>query len=155
MCKHGFGVKALKDMFDIPKDGKGSYMRKDKHFDRPSFERYVLDPLVEDLSKCRMIQLVANPDGSFYTKVKKGNRVLGYDFCWTITDRPSIGTASEMAEIKQEVEKNPEVLKVAKDIVNGKKKPAKERGSKKGLKNFELDGNIDADALTKAMLAKN
>jgi plasmid replication initiation protein len=65
MCKHGFGVKAIKDLFDIPKDGKGSYMRPDGHFNRPAFEKKVLDPLVEDLSKCKMIQLVANEDGSF------------------------------------------------------------------------------------------
>jgi hypothetical protein len=155
MCRHGFGVKALKELFDIPRDGKGAYMRKDGHFDRPSFERYVIDAVVEDLRTCKMIQLVANEDGSYYKKVKKGNRVLGYEFCWTVTDRPSIGTATEMAEVKQEVEKNPEVLKVAKDIVNGRKKPAKERTKKNKFNNYELNNNIDVDALEKALLAKN
>jgi hypothetical protein len=157
MCKHGFGVKAIKDLFDIPKDGKGSYMRPDGHFNRPAFEKKVLDPLVEDLSKCKMIQLVANEDGSFYKKVKKGNRVLGYDFCWTITDRPSIGTATEMAEVKQAFKENdPQKMKLMKDIITGEKKANQKKAkSKKGLKNFELDGNIDADALTKAMLNKN
>ena len=43
--QHGWGVKQFKEMFGIPKDGKGSYMRKDGHFDRPAFEKYVLQPL--------------------------------------------------------------------------------------------------------------
>ena len=121
----GFGIKALKELFDIPKDGKGSYMRKDGHFDRPAFERYVLDPLCEDLTKCKMINLLVQEDGKYYEKVKQGGRVLGYRFYWTISEHPQVATAAEVKEIEDSIQKNPEVMKVAKDIVNGQKKEKK------------------------------
>jgi hypothetical protein len=62
-----------------------------------------------------------------------------------------------MAEVKQAFKENdPQKMKLMKDIITGEKKANQKKAkSKKGLKNFELDGNIDADALTKAMLAKN
>ena len=60
---YGWGIKALKEMFDIPKEGKGSYMRAKGGFDRSNFEKYVIDPLCDDLAKCKMIQLVIQPDG--------------------------------------------------------------------------------------------
>ena len=40
--QHGWSTRKLKEMFNIPKDGKGSYMRQNGHFDRTSFERFVL-----------------------------------------------------------------------------------------------------------------
>lgn len=121
----GLGVKAIKEMFDIPKDGKGSYMRKDGHFDRPAFERYVIDPICEDLSKCKMISLVIQPDGKYYEKIKRGNRVDGYRFYWTYTSHPAVASAAEVKELQERVDKNPQVLKVAKDIVKGDKKQKK------------------------------
>ena len=74
--EHGWGVRQFKEMFGIPKDGKASYMRKDGHFDRPAFEKYVLQPLCEDLKNCKMIQLLMQPDGKYYEKVKIGDNVL-------------------------------------------------------------------------------
>ena len=119
----GLGVKALKEMFDIPKDGKGSYMRPNGGgFNRSEFEKKVIEPLCDDLRNCRMINLVVQPDGKLYEKVKRGNRVDGYRFYWTISEHPAVATAAEVKKAQQRVDRNPEVLKVVKDILNGDKK---------------------------------
>ena len=112
------GIRAIKEMFDIPETGKGSYMRGKDGFDRANFEKYVIDPLCEDLQKCRMINLIVQPDGKLYEKVKRGNRVAGYRFYWTFTAYPAVASAEEVKQIQE----RPEVLKVAKDILSGEKK---------------------------------
>ena len=134
------GVKALKDLFDIPKEGKGSYLNKDGHFARTHFEKYVIDPLCDDLKNCRMICLILQADGKAYEKVKKGNKVIAYRFYWTLTTHPAVATAAEVQQIQERVDKDPQVLKVAKDIVNGKPKPKKEK--KNTFSNF---GERDVD----------
>lgn len=136
MYSYGWGIKAFKEMFDIPKEGKGSYMREKGGFDRTNFERYVIDPLCEDLMKCKMIQLVIQPDGKPYVKVKSGNRVQGYQFYWTLSQRPAVAEAHEVKAIADRVDKEPQVLKVAKDIIKGEKKPKKDKG-KGSFYNFE------------------
>lgn len=130
----GLGVKVLKEMFGIPKDGKGSYMRKDGHFDRTGFERYVIDPLCEDLNQCKMIQLLMQPDGKLYEKIKSSGRVLGYRFYWTFSAHPAVATAAEVRELKLHGNEDPEVLKIAKDIAKGKKKP---KAKENNFHNFE------------------
>ena len=123
--QHGWSTRKLKEMFNIPKDGKGSYMRQNGHFDRTSFERYVIDPLCDDLKNCKMSNLVMQPDGKYYEKVKNGTRVDGYRFYWTFTSHPGVATAAEVHELQERVDKDPELLKVAKDIVKGEKKRKK------------------------------
>lgn len=130
------GIKALKEMFDIPKDGQGSYMREGNHFNRYEFERKVIDPLCNDLKKCKMINLVMQPDGRLYEKVKRGNRVFGYRFYWTFSAYPAVATASDVKQIQERVDKNPQVLKVAKDIVKGEAKP-KPKKPRNAFHNFE------------------
>lgn len=115
----GLGIKALKEMFGIPKDGKGSYMGSDGHFNRTNFEKQVIQPLCDDLSKTRMITLLLQPDGKYYEKVKAGNRVQGYRFFWTFSAYPAVASASEVKELQDKVDSNPVILKVAKDIVAG------------------------------------
>ena len=132
------GIKALKEMFDIPKE---AYMREKGGFDRSRFESRVILPLCADLQKCRMINLVIQPDGKPYEKVKQGNRVAGYRFFWTFTERPAVATASETAQIQERVDKNPQVLKVAKDLLAGEKKPSnhkKKHGFEANDYDFEL-----------------
>lgn len=133
----GLGVKQIKEMFDIPKEGEGSYMRKDGHFDRPAFEKRIIEPLCEDLKNCKMIQLIVQPDGKLYEKVKVGNRVQGYRFYWTYSAHPAVATASEVKELQDRVDKNPVVLKVAKDILKGEKKPKKKAKEETSFTNFE------------------
>lgn len=130
------GIRALKELFDIPKDGPGSYMREKSGFDRTQFEKRVIDPICDDLAKTQMIQLVVQPDGKYYEKLKHGNRVEGYRFNWYFTDRPRIANAPEMAEIRTEIEKNPEILKVSKDIIDGKRK---KQTRQQGQRNFSTE----------------
>ena len=130
----GLGIKALKEMFDIPKSGKGSYMREKSGFDRTNFEKRIIEPICEDLKKCKMIQLVVQSDGKYYEKVKSGNRVNGYRFYWTFSSHPAVASASEVKEIQDRVDKNPVVLKVAKDLAEGQKKS---KTQKDNLQNFD------------------
>ena len=148
---YGFGIKALKEMFGIPKDGEGSYMRKDGHFDRTAFEKYVIQPLCEDMKKCKMINIVMQPDGKPYEKVKKGNRVLGYRFYWTYSAHPAVAAAAEVKQLQERVDKNPQVLKVAKDIVKGEKKKTEKGNGKNGFNNFE-QREYDYEELEKQLL---
>lgn len=116
------GIRAIKEMFEIPETGKGSYMREKGGFDRANFEKYVIDPICEDLQKCRMINLIVQPDGKLYEKVKRGNRIAGYRFYWTFTAYPAVASAKEVKQIQERVDKDPQILKVAKDILKGEKK---------------------------------
>lgn len=158
--QYGWGVKQLKEMFDIPKDGKGSYMRKDGHFDRPAFEKYVIQPLCNDIQQCKMINLVVQPDGKLYEKVKQGNRVIGYRFYWTFTSHPAVATATEVQQIQQRVDKNPKVLKVAKDLLDGERRKyqqdgdQRDRGPEKATNQFNQfeQNTYDFDALEKELL---
>ena len=160
--EHGWGVRQLKEMFDIPKEGKGSYMRKDGHFDRPAFEKYVLDVLCKDLAGCKMINLVMQPDGRCYEKVKRGNRVVGYRFYWTFTSHPAIATATEVHEIQQRVDKNPQVLKIAKDLLDGEKRQYQQGGNAVGMKKRQKtnqftqmqNNEYDFDALEAELTAR-
>lgn len=120
-----YGVKDLKTMFGIPKDGKGAYMRKDGHFDRPAFEKRVIQPLCDDLAKCQMLQLHILEDGKPWRKVHYHGRVVGYEFSWDVSDHPAIMDAAGMAELRE----SPEVLKIAHDIAAGKKKTKKKQPS--------------------------
>ena len=135
------GVRALKELFDIPKTGKGSYMREKSGFDRMNFEKRVLDPVCEDLKKCSMIKLSIQPDGKFYEKVKSGRRVDGYKFYWSYTAHPAIADAGEVKQIQERVDKDPQVLKVAKDILKGKKKkqPKETSFNKVSQRDYDFD----------------
>ncbi len=134
----GLGIKALKEMFDIPKDGKGSYMTSEGHFLRTHFEQKVIDPLCKDLAKSKMIRLVLQPDGKYYEKIKRGNRVDGYKFYWTFSAYPAVADAEEVKQIQERVDKDPEILKIAKDILKGEKKTSK-KSSVINPKNKDID----------------
>ncbi len=121
------GVRTMKELFRIPESGSGSYMRSKGGFDRAQFERRIIDPLCEDLKNCKMITLVVQPDGNYYEKVKRGNRVEGYRFYWTFTSYPGVASANEVAEIQERIDKNPQVLKVARDILTGEKRKQKKQ----------------------------
>ena len=125
------GIKKLKELFNIPKEGKGSYMRTEKNggFDRSAFEKYVIDPLCEDLSKTDMITLIVQSSGKYYEKIKKHGRVVGYRFQWLLSMRPQVATAKELDDLKKVIEKNPKVEKVALDILKGQKKLKKNKKS--------------------------
>ena len=144
-------IRFLKELFGIPKDGKGSYMYKG-HFRRPEFEKRVIDAICEDLAQTEMIQLIVQPDGKYYEKIKRGNRVIAYKLYWTITSHPRVASAAEVREIQDKVDENPQVLKVAKDIVKGQKKPKKAKDSTKFNENFH-QRDCDYDDIEAQILA--
>ena len=117
------GIRVFKELFNIPASGKGSYMREKGGFDRANFEKNVIDPLCADMMHCKMIQLVVQPDGKYYVKEKQGKRVVGYRFYWTFSPYPSVAPADEVKQIQDRVDQDPQILKVAKDIIKGQMKP--------------------------------
>ena len=144
-----FSTKDLKELFGIPKTGKGSYMKPNGKFNRTEFERKVILPVCDDLRKCKMINLHLNEDGLPYRKIKSHGRVRGYEVSWDVIDRPGIMSASEVAEVRDVLKQDPKVLKVAKDIVAGKKKPKKSK-SKEAFHNYEQGESVDYDSLLEA-----
>lgn len=143
------GVRKMKEMFGIPESGKGSYMRAKGGFDRAQFEKYVIDPLCDDLKNCKMIELVVQSDGKYYEKVKRGNKVKGYRFYWTFSAYPGVAAAGEVAQIQERVDKNPEVLKVAKDILKGEKR--RSSGARNAFNDFEQN-SYDFDELEREIV---
>ena len=99
-----------------------------------------------------MIQLVIQPNGEPYEKVKKGNRVSGYQFYWTLSQRPAVAEAHEVKAIADRVDKNPQVLKVAKDMLEGEKKPKK---PKKNSFNDFPQREYDLEELERKLLARS
>lgn len=91
---------------------------KDGRFNYTGFERKVLDPVCEDLSKCEMIQLVGSDDRP-YRKLKRGRQVIGYEFVWEVSNRPRIADAHTTQETRYLIEKNPKVMKIAVDAAAG------------------------------------
>lgn len=149
------GVKFLKELFDIPKDGPGSYMRDEKYggFNRTAFEKYVIDPICEDLTHTDMISLIIQSNGKYYEKVKRGGRVIAYEFYWSISKHPAVATAQEKREVKSAIDQDPSVLKVAKDIVSGKKNKKSDKGSKGSSAFNDFEQHIyDFDTLEKKLL---
>ena len=141
-------IRKFKEMFDIPKEGKGSYMRENGGFDRSQFEKRVIDPVCEELTKTRMIQLILQPDGKYYEKVKRGNRVIAYKFYWTLTQHPGVASASEVKAVQERVDADPQLLKVAKDVLKGKSKKNARKATR--FHNLEeRDDDLDAWALEK------
>jgi plasmid replication initiation protein len=144
------GIRWFKELFNIPKEGKGSYMREKGGFDRNNFERKVIDPLCEDLAKCRMINLIVQEDGKYYQKLKRNGRVEAYRFNWTYTSHPQVASAAEVKQIQERVDRNPQVLKVARDVLAGEKKPKKSQ-KKNSFNNFN-QRDYDFDELERAIL---
>ena len=144
------GVRGFKEMFGIPLEGVGSYMRSKERggFNRAEFEKRVIDQLCNDLKDCEMIHLLLQPDGKYYVKEKQNGRVRGYRFFWTFSKYPGIAAAEEVHEIRQAIDADPQVLKVAKDIVDGKKKPGRKKNS---FTDFQ-QRNTDFDDLERRLL---
>ena len=134
-------IRKFKELFDIPKDGKGSYVTSDGHFARTHFEKYVIDPICEELTKTKMIQLILQPDGRYYEKVKRGGRVIAYKFFWTVSLHPAVASAEEVRELQERVDQDPQMLKIAMDILKGEKKRAGKRNQFNEFQQNEYDWN--------------
>ena len=77
-----YSTKKLKMIFGLSKD---DYMRKNETFDRNSFERYTVNKAVKEInekSKCIL--------NLRYEKIKKGNRIMAYEFYFDYVDPNTI-----------------------------------------------------------------
>ena len=121
--KRVISTKEFKELFGIPKDGRGSYVRADGKFDRSKFEERVIMPVLILLLDCEHVILHSYDNGgALYKKIKNGNRVVGYELTYSINKHPNVVNQADLEDIQQ----RPEVLKVAKDILKGEwKKPKK------------------------------
>ncbi len=90
-----YSTKQLKELFGMPKTGKGAYMHyssKDNKevFDRSNFEKYVLDKAIAEINKGQMIKIfpiVGSNElkkGKYYEKIKKNGFVVGYQFKYVV-----------------------------------------------------------------------
>lgn len=142
-------TKEFKELFDIPKDGKNSYVKKNGKFDRTNFEKYVILPVLEMVAKCEHVVLHnygkdKNGKPIYYKKIKKYGMVQGYELTYSINKYPK--------KIKKEtiidIQAKPDVLKVAQDVMDSKKsKPPK----KNTFNNFE-QREYDNDTLERLLL---
>ena len=110
-----YSTKQLKDLFGIPKDGKGSYMHYDKAkgkdvFDRSNFEKKVLDVAIEEINRGQMLHIqpfvgmeatVAKPN-KLYAKIKKNGFVSGYQFKYVVYTSVSPSAEQSQAMIEDE-----------------------------------------------------
>lgn len=120
-------TKEIKELFDIPKDGKGSYMHYDAKkgkdvFDRHNFEKRVLDPVVAMLDRCDHVVLHnygKDEKGKtiLYKKLKKNGIIQGYEFTYTINKYPNAIKKQTILDVQAK----PELLKVAQNVVDAKK----------------------------------
>ena len=82
----------------------------------------------------------------------------GYQFYWTLSQRPAVAEAREVKAITDRVDKDPQVLKVAKDIIAGKDNPKSQKKQKKNsFNNFEQRKYSDEEMkeIEKALLDLN
>lgn len=119
-------TKEFKELFNIPKDGKGSYMREKGGFDRANFEKRVIEPVLKMLGACEHVVLHERgrkPNGEriYYTKIKKHGLVQGYELMYTINKYPRAVKPETIIDVQE----NPVDLKIAQDVKEGKKKPKK------------------------------
>lgn len=121
-------TKEFKELFNIPKDGKGSYMRENGGFDRANFEKRVIEPVLKMLGACEHVVLHERgrkPNGEplYYAKIKKHGLVQGYELMYTINKYPRAIKPETIIDVQE----NPVDLKIAQDVKEGKKKPKKNK----------------------------
>lgn len=120
MCSHTFSVKDFKEMFGIPMEGKGSYIRSDGTLGRKPFEQKVIEPVLTILSRCEHVKLheIVGEDGkrSFYRKIKNGNRVQGYELTYSVVMSGTPEARQRILEQKPEQTSEPKPRKTKKPV---------------------------------------
>lgn len=87
-----YSTKELKELFGIPKTGKGSYMRSEESggFNRNMFEKQVLDVAIDEINEGQMIKILPIlgskeiKKGKCYEKIKKNGYIVGYQFKYMV-----------------------------------------------------------------------
>lgn len=146
-CETILTTKKIKELFDIPFAGEGSYIRKDGSFDRKNFERYVIEPVLKILANCSHVVLFdfgkdQKGERLLYNKIKKHGMVEGYELMYSINMTCKKIKPKTIIAMKE----SPQVTKVAQDIMNGEKKPRKKTDIEKS--------DCDFEELEKRLLAK-
>ena len=101
-----YSTRELKELFGIPKDGKGSYMHKVKgkdSFNRSEFEKKVLDVAIAEINQGQMLRILPfvgmeaneNKPNKLYAKIKKNGFVTGYQFKYNVYTR-TVPTEAQM-----------------------------------------------------------
>lgn len=140
-------TKEFKELFNIPKDGKGSYMRENGGFDRANFEKRVIEPVLKMLGACEHVVLHERgqkPNGEriYYTKIKKHGLVQGYELMYTINKYPRAIKPETIIDVQE----NPVDLKIAQDVKEGKKKPKKNKFNNFEGRKYNFD-NLESQLL--------
>lgn len=119
-------TKKIKELFDIPFKGEGSYVKKDGNFDRKNFELRVIEPVLNILAECSHVVLFdygRTPKGEriLYEKRKKSGLVEGYEITYTVNMTCKKIKPETIISLKEK----PGLLKVAQDIMESKDNPEK------------------------------
>lgn len=139
-CSTILSTKKIKELFDIPFKGEGSYIRKDGSLDRKNFEKRVIEPVLNILAECSHVVLFdygrnQKNERVLYEKIKKNGMVEGYEITYCINMTCKKIKPKTIIEMRN----NPHIEKIAQDILNGNnKKPAKNT-KKGGFTNREYD----------------
>lgn len=146
-------TKAFKKLFNIPKDGKGSYMRESGKFDRTAFEKRVIEPVLNMVARCEHVVLhnygFNKGKPVLYKKVKKNGLVQGYEVTYSINKYPSVIKRETIIDVQSK----PDVLKVAQDVMDGKAN-RKGKPRKSGFNNFD-QREYDYDSLERELLKRD
>lgn len=98
ICTKTFSFDCLKQLFDIPNKGNGSYVNKNGKLDVATFEKAVIKPLISDMEHCKMIKLIMNHNGKYYEKIKEYGKVIGFSFSWKVKEYNKRRTAQPLAD---------------------------------------------------------
>lgn len=146
-CETILTTKKIKELFDIPYQGEGSYIRKDGSLDRKNFEKYVIEPVLRILANCSHVVLFdfgkdQKGERLLYNKIKKHGMVEGYELMYSINMTCKKIKPKTIIALKE----SPQVAKVAQDLMNADKKPRKKTDIEKS--------DCDFEELEKRLLAK-
>lgn len=146
-CETILTTKKIKELFDIPYQGEGSYIRKDGSLDRKNFELRVLEPVLRILANCSHVVLFdfgkdQKGERLLYNKIKKHGMVEGYELMYSINMTCKKIKPKTIIAMKE----SPQVAKVVQDLMNGEKKPRKKTDIEKS--------DCDFEELEKRLLAK-
>lgn len=144
-CFTELTTQKIKELFDIPFQGKGSYVRADGKFNRTEFEKRVIEPVLRILSECAHVVLYdygKDNDGRrvLYRKIKKGGMVQSYEVTYTINMTCKTIKPKTIIALKDK----PQAVKVAQDLLDHKSKKKKD-----GFHNFEERPKEDVDVMGK------
>lgn len=125
-CETILTTKKIKELFDIPFQGKGSYVKPDGKFNRTEFENKVVNPVLKILAECSHVVLFdfgkdQKGERKLYNKIKKNGMVEGYELMYSINMTCKKIKPKTIVALKDK----PEVARVAQNLMEHQQKPKK------------------------------